>query len=429
MKVTTFTDIMIRKLRPEEKKYVRGEGNGFTVRVMPSGAKTWLYAYTFDGKRRELNLGFYPEVTLETARRKFEDARKQVKNGIDPLTEKKAVAEARRSELTFDQLAKEYVANNVEGQLVDNSVYYIKRILFSTGKAGAVDDFKDWRERKVSSITCEEASKLLKTVAARSPAAARNLLRTARPMFGYALPRGMVRANPFILADVKSFLSKPVRSKLDPTFKNRTLSEDEIRHLWKSLSDGKGSRESKAALRLMLLTGQRPSEVLGLNSSEIAGNWWTLPKDRTKARLDVNRIDHTVYLVPESLQIVGTKSGLIFESPLENQPIAINALAHMIRKNDYFGLPPWGAHDLRRTCRTFMSDIDGITTNAAEAVLNHAKEGTARNYDQHKYRRQIESALTLWRDKLVEIIGGPLVPELPGNVIPITRGKVNQADY
>jgi len=63
MKVTTFTDIMIRKLRPEDKKYIRGEGNGFTVRVMPSGAKTWLYAYTFDGKRRELNLGCYPNAS------------------------------------------------------------------------------------------------------------------------------------------------------------------------------------------------------------------------------------------------------------------------------------------------------------------------------------------------------------------------------
>jgi len=68
-----------------------------------------------------------------------------------------------------------------------------------------------------------------------------------------------------------------------------------------------------------------------------------------------------------------------------------------------------------------MSDIDGITANAAEAILNHAREGTKRNYDHHRYQRQIENALTLWRDKLVEIIGGPLVPEMPAKVIPITR--------
>jgi len=89
--------------------------------------------------------------------------------------------------------------------------------------------------------------------------------------------------------------------------------------------------------------------------------------------------------VPEALRIIGTKSGYYFESPLENKPIVINALGHMIRANNYFGLAPWGAHDLRRTCRTFMSDIDGITTNAAEAILNHAKKKKKKNYDHHKY--------------------------------------------
>ena len=63
-----------------------------------------------------------------------------------------------------------------------------------------------------------------------------------------------------------------------------------------------------------------------------------------------------------------------------------------------------------------MSDIDGITTNAAEAILNRAKEGTKKIYDHHKYQRQIENALTLWRDKLVEIIGEPLVPATSDNV-------------
>jgi len=56
----------------------------------------------------------------------------------------------------------------------------------------------------------------------------------------------------------------------------------------------------------------------------------------------------------------------------------------MIRAKNYFGLSPWGAHDLRRTCRTFMSEIDGITSKTAETILNHAKEGTKKNYYHHK---------------------------------------------
>jgi hypothetical protein len=74
-----------------------------------------------------------------------------------------------------------------------------------------------------------------------------------------------------------------------------------------------------------------------------------------------------------------------------------------------------------------MSDIDGISTKAAEAVLNHALEGTQKNYDQHKYHRQIENALTLWRDRLEEIIGEPLLRPLPDNVINIKQGRKKAA--
>ena len=49
MKKTTFTDTMIRKLKPAETKIRISEGNGFTIRVMPTGLKTWLYLYSIEG--------------------------------------------------------------------------------------------------------------------------------------------------------------------------------------------------------------------------------------------------------------------------------------------------------------------------------------------------------------------------------------------
>ena len=87
MKKITFTDTMIKKLKPDNSDYCRSEGNGFTIRVLPSGTKTWLYLFTFDGKRRKMNLGSYPDVKLEDARDKFETAKKKVKNGTDPVVE------------------------------------------------------------------------------------------------------------------------------------------------------------------------------------------------------------------------------------------------------------------------------------------------------------------------------------------------------
>ena len=69
-----FTDVFIKNLKPEQAKYYKREGNGFTIKVWPSGAKTWLYIYTIDGKRKEIKLGEYPAMKLADARIKYNDA-------------------------------------------------------------------------------------------------------------------------------------------------------------------------------------------------------------------------------------------------------------------------------------------------------------------------------------------------------------------
>ena len=430
-KGTRFTDKFIMSLKPAEKEYWTREGQGFAIRVLPSGEKVWYYIYTLDGRKRFMRLknGGYPDVSLADAREAFDIAKVKVKNGIDPLTEDRTAKEERRQQLTFDELAKEYIAEQIEGQVVAKSVYDIKRVLLGAQKNDCIDDFKAWRKRKANTITQEDAATLLKVVAKRAPASARNLIKAARAMFAYALARKIVTVNPFQMSGTKTFLSTKAKADLKPTTKSRTLEESEIKALWKALyGECIGSKEAKTALRLMLLLGQRPTEILGLDSSEISGNWWTLPKERTKARLDKDRRDHSVFLVPEALTLIGNKKGLVFESRNKSTDgtkdhISINSIGNFIRKNKYFGLEPWGAHDMRRTMRTYMSDIDGISVKASEAVLNHALEGTKKNYDLHNYKRQIEKALTLWRDKLVEIIGEPLVPAMHDNVILIDSRK------
>ena len=107
-----ISHMMIKKLKPETKKYIRSEGNGFTIRVMPSGVKTWLYVYNVGDKRREMNLGNYPDVTLETARGKFDEARKSVKNGTDPMAEKEQAAEVRRKAPDVATLIDEYLTKH-----------------------------------------------------------------------------------------------------------------------------------------------------------------------------------------------------------------------------------------------------------------------------------------------------------------------------
>ena len=107
---------MIKKLKPEEADYSRSEGNGFTVTVRTSGTKTWLYLYAIDGKRRKMNLGNYPAITLETAKAKFHEAQAKVKNGVDPLEEAEAIKLERILTPTVAALVTEYIERHAKGK-------------------------------------------------------------------------------------------------------------------------------------------------------------------------------------------------------------------------------------------------------------------------------------------------------------------------
>src|SRR6266568_4069968 len=84
-----FTDKLISNLKPKEKKYYMREGRGFAIQVLPSGCKTFIYIYTFGGKRKHFNLGTYPATSLADARQKYMDAALLVGRGKDPQADSK----------------------------------------------------------------------------------------------------------------------------------------------------------------------------------------------------------------------------------------------------------------------------------------------------------------------------------------------------
>ena len=71
---------------------------------------------------------------------------------------------------------------------------------------------------------------------------------------------------------------------------------------------------------------------------------------------------------------------------------------------NYFDLPTWTPHDLRRTARTEMARI-GVPEEHAEAVLNHKKQGIVKVYNLHQYADEKKVALLQWEAELLRIIG------------------------
>lgn len=381
-----FTDAHIRNLKPKTVKYYEREGRGFTIRVMPSGAKTFLYVYTYQGKRKELNLGAYPEVKLADAREKYQVAHTKLKNGGDPAYVEPAPTPPEHN--TFKHFSDLYLAGLKLKYTTEG--YKIHKYSLEN------DVLPLWGDRPVQDIGKRDAIELLERVAKRSPGQVNNVLRAARGVFKYAIARDYREYNPMLgLAEhVPSAKYKP---------RTRQLSDAEIKHVWPLLP---------AYLKLILVTAQRPGEVAGMHMQEIqvgvpeqplcltckGCGMWTIPEERTKGSKT-----HLVYLTASAIGLMGVADKYVFPSPKPDRPIARLAMSKYVARANYFGLPRWTPHDLRRTARTIMARI-GIPEEHAEAVIAHCKQGMSKVYNVYDYQEEKKQALIKWEQELLRIL-------------------------
>tara|TARA_R100001230_G_C5686664_1_gene196383 strand:- start:614 stop:1030 length:417 start_codon:yes stop_codon:yes gene_type:complete len=93
-----LTDEIIKNLKPKEKPYKKFDGKGLYLLVHPNGGKYWQLKYRFSNKQKNLSLGIYPEISLKEARDKCDEARKQIRDGLDPSYEKQILKAKKKSE-------------------------------------------------------------------------------------------------------------------------------------------------------------------------------------------------------------------------------------------------------------------------------------------------------------------------------------------
>mgnify|MGYP001175788770 CR=1 FL=1 len=86
-----LTELLVKKSKPKEKQYKLTDGEGMYLRIYPNGSKYWQLKYRFNRKQKTLSFGVWPEVSLLQAREKRYEARKIIKQGIDPIKEKKQI--------------------------------------------------------------------------------------------------------------------------------------------------------------------------------------------------------------------------------------------------------------------------------------------------------------------------------------------------
>src|SRR5262245_53077427 len=90
-----------------------GDGGGLWLQVSKSGAKSWVFRFTRQGRTREMGLGSVHTIGLAEAREAARKMRQQVYEGIDPIEARKAARKAAERanvpKLTFEQCAEKFI--------------------------------------------------------------------------------------------------------------------------------------------------------------------------------------------------------------------------------------------------------------------------------------------------------------------------------
>ena len=383
---TRLTDARIKSLRAKDNRYEQWDTEpGFGLRIAPTGRKTFIYLYRFEGRPRRYTIGVYPRTSLHDARESVAKARVKIQKGVDPGAEKLAKRKAFRDANSFAELAHEWIERHAK---VNRKTWEADKKLLET------DALPAWGTRKAKSISRRDVIKLIDQVMDRgAPVAANRTLGLVKQVFKFGVQRDILNTSPAVAID------KPAREKR----RDRVLTETEIRTFWRGLDRASMGDNLRIALKLCLVTAQRRAEVTGMHRKEIDGDWWTIPKERSK-----NGKAHRVPLSPLAKQLIREASGdeYLFPSPRKEGPIEPRALINALAKNrDVLGDDRFTVHDLRRTASTRMAEIS-ISRFEIGKVLNHTDHEVTAIYDLYAYDKEKKRALFAWDRRLSSILHG-----------------------
>lgn len=395
----------VAKIAPKTVRFdVKDDAtSGLYLRIQPTGTKTWRYRFKLADQVRVLTLGDAGAVTLADARRLAHEARAKVRQGEDPGAAAQIAAAERRRMPTVADFASEYIERYA--RLRKRSWDEDRRML-----AGWV--VPRIGRMKLDAVHRRDVVAILD--ASRDAGNSRmpgKILAVVRKMFRFAIERGVIEATP--VAFITERQPRPARKAMTP---------DQIRTWWQG-SDAVPA-PVMLALRLLLLTGQRPGEVAGLRVDEVAldaaeGPVWNIPAERRKSGRP-----HAVALVPEAAAIVTQAQALaegsefVFPSAVGGPGRVDSGLNRALRT--IFGAvgdrPT--PHSARHTVATELEGL-GLEETEIARVLGHASTGvTGRVYVNARSLNAQRRTLEAWTRRLGEVLTGAVQP---ANVVLLRR--------
>jgi integrase len=361
-------------------------------------AALWFASWKADGKRLKKQIGRYPDISLQDARKKFRDeVSPLIQTGHNPQAARRVDAP------TVGALFAAYIDHlEAEGT---RTIKEIRRVLI-----GAKDNCADGigRLRLAGDISPADVAGYLSKAFNRG---ARRQADIQRTMMAAAFNWGIksthdyrtdkrgdwgIKFNPVAMVPKDAGANR---------VRERNLSAAELRALWAGMSDNRFSLEVSACFKLLICCGQRVRETLRADGKDfdLQAGLWNMPGEKTKGgkphTLPLPR--QAIPIIEELISINGM--GPLFPSRLgaSTPYIMDTSINHALHRwNKVEQLEAFTTKDLRRTWKSRTADA-GIDRFMRDLIQQHAKNDTgSKNYDRADYLPQMREAMRKWGEWL-----------------------------
>jgi integrase len=401
MAKTRLTDRFIRALRPTGAAtvdYRDAEVPGLVLRATPQGVKSFGLRFTFQGRDGRKSYGPYPEVTLARARDLARVDRQGLRDGIDP----NAAPAVASPVPTFGQMVERWKAAKLaKGHRQVGAAYGVLR-RYAMPTAEVWPDLADretltLEHRPIDQIRRKDIVRILEWMRDRVgvKAMVNRVHKTISGVFTYALKVGEIDHHP--LVKLEPFIVERERERI--------LTIEELVAVWRA-SDHLGP-EAGGAVKLLILSAQRRSEVSGLRRRELCedGALWILPAARRKQDGKHSKGDHLVplsaaaravltalpvWIDPDDDHVFGVKG----RRPYAGWRQSVEQLRQLAGLKEH-----WTLHDLRRSAATAWGEQLNMPEELINRALGHsrrAKIGETARYERSKRLGELRKLYDSW---------------------------------
>lgn len=387
-------DIEVRAFKAQDRVYKRTDERGLYLEVHPSGSKLWRLKYAHLGKDKRIALGRYPEVGLAEARRRRDDARAQLRDGIDPLAERKrekllAVFNAAN---TFGDIAKEYIDKMVAEGRADTT----------TTKANwLLEQLAAIATRPISDLKPVDVLAALKRIEAKGKhETARRCRSFASRVFRHAVATGRGETDPTSVLRGALITPKVQHHSaiLDPA---------SIGDLLRSIDTYSGHLITGIAMQIAPHVMARPGELRQALWPEfdLEKGVWKIPPERMKMRRPhAVPLSRQVLAYLAELHALTGPTGFVFPAfHTSRRPLSVNTINQAFRRMGY-AVGEVTVHGLRTTASTLLNESNRWSADAIERSLAHADKDLVRGtYNCGFYWEERVAMHQWWSDYLDEL--------------------------